>query len=326
MAGRAGRTNKSCVKSEELEERSKEVRSPKKRQGAAKRLRACTMGEPMGAHIPREPGMGTREHGTHRHAAAWSWAAARGASPRPPSLIWKTRLPAALTITKIKVGGKGRGYSSAISGHSKFASVGCPRIAKTRHLRSAMLSLVSACAALRADVAAPRCSRLQMSMPSRRSVVSGSALAVLFGSDAHAKNAPPAPPAAPPKDPNAIDWASYGLSREALGLGPDPNAKKEEPTPAKGSFKDGRALKKTGGLTMPPAASAKPAARPTTASAPAAAPKAAAPKAAPLTSAERAERAKQENLAILAKEPPARIVNPKIQKQPTLGAKIAEVP
>ena len=121
MAGRAGRTNKSCVKSEELEERSKEVRSPKKRQGAAKRLRACTMGEPMGAHIPREPGMGTREHGTHRHAAAWSWAAARGASPRPPSLIWKTRLPAALTITKIKVGGKGRGHSSAISGHSKFA-------------------------------------------------------------------------------------------------------------------------------------------------------------------------------------------------------------
>ena len=189
-----------------------------------------------------------------------------------------------------------------------------------------MLSLASACAALRADVAAPRCSRLQMSMPSRRSVVSGSALAVLFGSDAHAKNAPPAPPAAPPKDPNAIDWASYGLSREALGLGPDPNAKKEEPTPAKGSFKDGRALKKTGGLTMPPAASAKPAARPTTESAPAAAPKAAAPKAAPLTSAERAERAKQENLAILAKEPPARIVNPKIQKQPTLGAKIAEVP
>jgi len=40
---------------------------------------------------------------------------------------------------------------------------------------------------------------------------------------------------APPKDPNAIDWASYGLSREALGLGPDPNAKKEEPiAPAKG--------------------------------------------------------------------------------------------
>ena len=48
--------------------------------------------------------------------------------------------------------------------------------------------------------------------------------------------APPAAAApAPPKDPNAIDWASYGLSREALGLGPDPNAKKEEPiAPAKG--------------------------------------------------------------------------------------------
>ena len=75
-------------------------------------------------------------------------------------------------------------------------------------------------------VAAPRCAAAQMSLPSRRSVVAGAFSAVLFGSEAQARGAPAAAPAA--KDPNAIDWAELGLSREALGLPPDPNAKKEE--------------------------------------------------------------------------------------------------
>ena len=97
-------------------------------------------------------------------------------------------------------------------------------------MRMAMLfALASAVCALRPavrPVAAPRCAAAQMSLPSRRSVVAGAFSAVLFGSEAQARGAPAAAPAA--KDPNAIDWAELGLSREALGLPPDPNAKKEE--------------------------------------------------------------------------------------------------
>merc|ERR1740117_2123838 len=77
-----------------------------------------------------------------------------------------------------------------------------------------------------------------MSLPSRRSVVAGAFSAVLFGAEAQARGAPAAAPAA--KDPNAIDWAGLGLSREALGLPPDPNAKKEGP-PTQGGFGGGEA-------------------------------------------------------------------------------------
>ena len=101
--------------------------------------------------------------------------------------------------------------------------------ASTTMLRvAAVLFWLAGASALRPairPVAAPRCAATQMSLPSRRSVVAGAFSAVLFGSEAQAKGAPPAPP----KDPNAIDWAELGLSREALGLPPDPNAKKEEP-------------------------------------------------------------------------------------------------
>ena len=88
---------------------------------------------------------------------------------------------------------------------------------------------------------------------------------------------------------------------------------------------------KTGALApvkqaTPPAARAKPVARPTTASAPKAAPKAAAPKAAPLTSAQRAERAQKEALEAKKAQPPPRVVDPKRTPSKTLGAKIAEVP
>ena len=100
----------------------------------------------------------------------------------------------------------------------------------TDTMRVAMLCALaaSACALRPAvrPVAAPRCAAAQMSLPSRRSVVAGAFSAVLFGAEAQARGAPAAAPAA--KDPNAIDWAGLGLSREALGLPPDPNAKKEE--------------------------------------------------------------------------------------------------